>query len=464
MRVGEGWLVPTGGGSPVRLGEGLSNMAPVQFTADSRHVLFLGGYNPAAAQGVLFVLPLGQAVPAAGEKPPEPLRLGDAVSYVVPSKDGRSVAFVDGGALKVGPLPQGPFREVAPDVSTAAFTPDGKTLAFRRRASAGGALSLVAVEGEGAPRKLADGAGWYELSPDSRHVAYQVQTNAQRALYDLMVAPVAAPTGKAAAAAKPKAAGTNVRAFRFSPDGKWLARVEEFSAETETGALVLGPAEGGPGRTLGKRAQDLTFAPDSRALAFLDNFDSNTKVGRLTHVALPDGAPRVVRTRVPTFIFGKDAQRLAFVARVPPDASVDLFTWKVGDEGPTPVDKGVFGYAFTPDDRFLVYRTRCIREGRACELRGKDLAAGPEAQPQTWVEGVFGYKLSDDGRRLLVSYARMDKLGYDVAVYNRESRQHRTLQRGVTLPAAFLSDDGTKVAYLVPQGGEPGVYVASDVP
>ena len=82
------------------------------------------------------------------------MKLGEQVSYMLPSPDGALLAFVDSGVLKLGPLPAGPFQDVGGEVSTAQFTPDGKTLFFKRRLVAAGGLAAVAVDKPEAPRKL----------------------------------------------------------------------------------------------------------------------------------------------------------------------------------------------------------------------------------------------------------------------------------------------------------------------
>ncbi|MGZ3461335.1 MAG: gliding motility protein, partial [Archangium sp.] len=166
MRLGELNVVPVTGGVPRRLGDGVTNYpGGLLFTPDSKHVLYLTGYNVASQSGALNVFALSN--PSA-----EPQKLGDAVTYFLPSPDGKKLAFVDSGVLKLGPLPAGPFRQVAGEVSTAGFSPDGATLFFKRKLAAAGGLLAVPVEApqgkQGEPRKLADQVGDYVLSPDSK--------------------------------------------------------------------------------------------------------------------------------------------------------------------------------------------------------------------------------------------------------------------------------------------------------
>jgi hypothetical protein len=136
----------------------------------------------------------------------------------------------------------------------------------------------------------------------------------------------------------------------------------------------------------------------------------------------------------------------------------------VGAEKAEKAQAGVFGYGFTPDDTALVFRTACIREGRACDFKALPLPASEQAEPRTWMQGIFSYKLSEDGKRVLATYARMDSDAYDVAVYDVKTQARKTLDQGVQVPAHFAGQDDSLAVYVVKQGGKPGVYVAPATP
>jgi hypothetical protein len=447
MRLGALFVVPVEGGTPRRVGDGVTNVPGGQlFSPDSRYLLYLTGYNLADQSGVLNVLELRE--PTA-----EPVRLGERVTYFLPSPDGSKLAFVEGGVLKLGPLPAGPFQAVGGEVSTVEFSPDGSTLFFKRRLVAGGGLLAVPVGAEKVePRKLSDQVGDYRVSSDSRHVAWQVRGTTVHGTYDLYLADVAE--------LKPRKVSTGTVVFAFSPDGKWLARTENGRPEL-LGNLFVGPASGEPGREVGERVYELAFSPDSRALGFLSKYELSAGAGLMSVVSLPDGAPKVVGGRVPNFTWGKDGRYLAFLSRfLKPVYSVDLMLFRMGDEKARKAHTGVFGYGFLPENAALVFRTNCIREGRACDFKALSLSEDAESSPRTWMEGIFSYKLSEDGDRVLATYARIDSDTYDLAVYDAKTQARKTLDQGIQLPAYFAGPDDSLAVYVVKQGERPGVYVS----
>ncbi|WP_224245246.1 TolB-like translocation protein [Hyalangium gracile] len=449
MLLGELHVVPVVGGSSRKVGEGVTNVPGGQlFSKDAHYLFFLNGYNPANQAGALHVLSLAE--PTA-----EPVKLGEQVSYMLPSPDGKLLAFVDGGVLKLGALPAGPFQDVGGEVSTVQFTPDGKTLFFRRRLVAAGGLAAVSVDKPAAPQKLGDYVGDYEVASDGKHIAWQVRSEAERGMYDLHVAAVAD--------LKPRKVSTGTKIFGFSKDGKWLARTENGKPE-QLGDLYVGPADGSPGRKVGERVEEFAFSPDSKAVAMLEKYDVSARAGLMTVAALPDGAPQRVGDRVPNFTWGADGRYVAFLSRfLKPIYSVDLMLYPVGAEKAEKVQAGVFGYGFTPGNAEVYFRTNCIREGRACDFKAVDLNQA-RAEPATWLQGIFSYKLASDGKRFLVTYARMDSDTYDVAVYDTKSKARKTLDQRVQIPVHFGGDGDSHAVYLVTQGGKPGVYAAPATP
>ncbi|MBS1148542.1 MAG: aglU [Myxococcaceae bacterium] len=452
MRVGVLWAVPARGGDSRKLGNGVTNMpGGYLFSADGRWVLFLAGYNPAEQSGELRVADLSDPASA-------PERLGGRVTYMLASPDSKQIAFVDEGMLRTGPLPKGPFREVAGEVATAEFSPDSSTLYFRRRvANAGGLYQVPLHEVGKAPRKIADQVGDFRLTPDGKTVAYAARPSAGSSSYELFVAD----TGTL----KPRQLARNVIAFRFSPDGKLIAHNEGLSPE-DPGDLFVGPYGGGGAepKALGAKVKDFQFSPDSKSIAFREGYSDNE--GDLAVAVIGSAQPaKKISRRVRSYSWSDDNLKIAFTIRVvKPITSVDLVVWRVGDEEATKIKQWVYDYDFTPQSDRLLFRTDCSREGRSCDLLALDLK-DLKLPPKKLVEAMSAFKISESGERVLITYSRAQTGDfYDVAVFNLKSNERKTLEQFIRLPAMFLDKDGTKVAYVVAEQNKSGVYVADQVP
>jgi len=444
--------VSVDGGLPRKLGSGVTNLpGGYLFSPDSRWAVFLSGYNAANRSGELNLLDLRAATD-------KPHKVGSQVTYMLVSPDSRWLAFVDGGLLKVGPLPDGPFKELAGEVSTAEFTPNSQALLLKRKISAGGAL-LSTPLGQWNVQKLGEQVGDYQVSPDSAKVAFARQSATTAGGYDLFIA---APIVGAPRVSK-VSGGTGL--FLFSPDGKWLARTEGWNVEQKRGDLYLGTSKGEAGRKIGEKVGDrLSFAPDSTAIAYLELWDEPSRSGLMGVTELPEGEPRRVGGRVPNFGWGSNGRYLAFLSRfVKPVYSVDLMLYRMGDESSFKVNAGVFAYGFGPNNAYFLFRTNCIREGRACDLYALDLEK-PKERPRKIVEGIYSFKVPDAGDRMLVTYAQTQSDTYDVAAYNLKSGEHRTLDQHIRLPAMFAAPDGSKAAYVIAEPSRAGVYLAEQLP
>lgn len=426
------------------------------FSPDGRWLLFLQDYDLASGTGTLMTQRL--------DAPGEPEERGRAVSFFTLSPDSRSVAFVDGGVLKLAALEAGsPARAVAPDVSTAKFALGGSRLLALRRAAAGGALLQVRTAEAGAPSKLAERVADYELSSDGRHVAFTQASSVAKDVWDLYVATLdGGPPVKAAG---------GVGLYGFSPDGRWLGRIEgqrNALGRVVVGALLVGPASGAEAKPVGSKVGRFGFAPDGTALWALDLYNEQHDRGTLLVVDLPERKVRTLTERAHTGEWGKDGRFLAFnVEILQPLPSMDLYLYVRGEEQAFRVKEGVYGFGIAPGE-VLLFRSECTRQAqrdqpRACWLNALELAT-PHAAPKQILEGIYSFKSSETGERLLVSYARMDSDTYDTAVYNRRTGERRTLDTFTLLPALFLDASGKRVAYLVSEKDRSGLYLSDQGP
>lgn len=478
MRVGALWAVALDGGEPRRLGSGVTNVpGGWLFSADGRWVLVLEGYNPASASGNLVAVDLA-------DPKSEPKTLGQSVTYMLASPDSSTVMFVSGGVLKAGPLPNGPFRDVAGEVSTADFTPDSKQILFRRRLTAAGGLFLTPVTvaaKDAGPLKLGDYVGDYSMSPDGKHIVFAQRSEVQPTFKDLFVA--------SAPAYKSKRIAESTQSFAFSPDGKYLAWTDGFRSDNELGDLFVGDTDGTKGRKVGDKVGPFSFAPDSAAIAYLEYYDYNAKAGPESHggagvlgrTDLPDGKPKRIGNRVPNYAWGADSTYVAFLSRFfKPIYSVDLMLYAKGWDSAARVKVGSFGYSFGGRNDRLFYRSNCIRGGRACDLYEIDPSKVPPPPPaadagtatekaaplpeKKIIEGLYTFTPSKDGSRLLITYPRWETKNFDVAVMNIATKERKTLDSQILLPPAFAAEDGSRVAYIINDGERSGVYVATEVP
>lgn len=448
------------GAKPRKVGESVVNTPGAYlFSADSRWLFVLQGFNPASQAGELLAVNVSDAAAA-------PRSLGRAVSYVVPSPDSQWVAFVDDGTLRVAKLgSEEPVADLVGDAASAAFAPAGDYVLAHQRAQAGGALVHIPLSDSSKRTKLGEQVGDFQISPDGRFVAFSVRSKENRGTFDLMHTTIGGLKTKRLAVGVTSGNPYEGAPFAFSSDGKRLARFEGARVD-KRGDLFVGPASGEAGKKVASNVYRFQFAPDGSAVAYLDEWADNKGRGAghgfMGVATLPDGAPKKLGERVPNFEWAADGKHLAYVIRVfQPIYSVDLMLYRLGEKEPKPVQKGVFGYDFTADR--LLLRTACIREGRACELYGLELNS-PDATPKKLLDGVYSFRTPPGAARVLATYARTDSPLYDAMALNLSSGQYRTLDTMVQLPVLFADKDGSRVAYIVGDRKRAGVYVAEQVP
>jgi len=353
-------------------------------------------------------------------------------------------------------------RNVATDVSTAQFTPDGRWLLVQRRAAAGGGLLIAAVEGSRPPVRLGENVRDWSIAPDGKRVAFTLTSAKSPDLSELSVATL--PEGKVTAIGPVVTLpAARQRPFVFSADGGWLGHIERGKGGGAIGNLVVGPA-GSRGSVVAERVGQFWFAPDSKAVAALANYDEKHSWGRLVYAGLPDGKPIVLGTRVSTALWSEDNRYLAFNLNVfQPLPSVDLWLYGRGKPVGKQIMTNVYGYDFAPGAQ-LLFRAECTRysltppEARACVLNKLDPTQA-DPQPLPLLEGIYGYHSSSDGNRILFTYARTDSDAFDVGLLDLKTQVRKTIEERIVLPALFSNPAGTRVVFLVSQGERSGLYV-----
>ena len=434
---------------------GVTNLPGGYFvSADSKWLVAVDKYQASTQSGGLVVAGLKNAEPSTRVA-------ASGVEQVILSPDSKWMAFINQGQLMLGALPSGPFRPLVNQAVTGAFAPDSRRFYFKRSFGSGGGLYYTSTQaGPSSGEKftqLGEQVGDFSVSNDSCHVAFTVRSASPgiKGGYDLRLASEPRMT------AVLKAVGAGV--FSFSADSKWFAFVEGQKPEL-LGSLRVEPLSGGSPVELGAKVSEAVFAPDSSAIAYLEHFDIGARAGVLKVATLPERKPIWAGDRVPNFSWGSDGEYLAFLSRfLKPLYSVDLMLFRMKDRLPSKIQPGVFGYGFGPANRYLLYRTQCVRNGRACNLFSSDLK-NPKSTPEKWVEGVYSFKPSVSGDRVLVSYARTDSPLYDLASYQVTAKSVRTVDTDILLPAFPANESGSRVAYLEENLSRQGVYLSEALP
>jgi hypothetical protein len=459
MRVGEVVLhnLTWPDSQPVRVGKGVFNAPGGRlFSKDGRWFLFLEDYSLPKQSGALKVV-------KTDEPKGTPIAVASGVTYYVPSLDGRLLAFVANGVLKVGPLPGGPFREIAGEVSTAQFSEDGATLYFRRRiAAAGGLFQVSLAQAQPVPKKVTDLVGDFELAPGGKSVAFLSRSSPQASTMSLFVSDTET--------LKPTLLAERVLRFSFSPDGQWIAAMQGDSPE-HPGDLWLGKTGGGEGSVLGKDVRDYAFSSDSKRLAFRQKFREvqlrgvqTERLGELYTLALPNLTPKLIAKDCPNFLFSPDGQALAYTATVfQPDYTRKLMLLPAGATEPKLLQEWLYEYNFAPDSSRLYFRAKCMREGRSCDLLSVD-AVKPELPAKKEATQVYRFGLSRDGQRLWTSYVHALDQSQDLFVVNVKTGVKTLIDQYVMPPYELTSNDGSSVGYVVEEKSRPGLFWANQIP
>jgi hypothetical protein len=143
---------------------------------------------------------------------------------------------------------------------------------------------------------------------------------------------------------------------------------------------------------------------------------------------------------------------------------VDLGLAQIDPAGaatPALVATGVFGFAFSPDGKWLYYRTRCVRNAEACDLeRVPSGGLAPGSAPERIAEGVKSFEFDPrDPARLLVGWQRADLVALDLGVWE-QGRMTRVDSAVLPGSAQFLGPDSRRLVYVVVAPKREGVYVA----
>jgi hypothetical protein len=254
--------------------------------------------------------------------------------------------------------------------------------------------------------------------------------------------------------------GRATRAFAFGPDGRTVAFIAD-AAPGKQGDLHVGGA-GRKDAVLAREVGEFAWARAAPRLAWLERYDPRVRSGTLGVGGL-DLLSHTVASSISEVELSSDGEHVAFLRHTSRGGySVDLGLAGLDPAASaTTVATGVFGFAFSPDARWLYYRTRCLRNAEACDLeRVPASGLAPGAAPERIAEGVKSFEFDPrDPGRLLLGWQRADLVALDIGVWE-QGKVTRVDSAVLPGSAQLLAPDSRKLAYVVIAPKRQGVYVA----
>lgn len=435
LLLGDLWLGELSGAAK-KVGSGVSSQpGAFGFSCKTHELAFLASWHFREGEGELWVASVGG----------EPVRVAPTVSDFAWSPAGGVLAYVAPGQLGL----RGREPVTIDGLRSIAWSPDGKQIAARAAASAGGALWLVDTA-TGAKREVAPGTSDFAFASDG----------------ELAVLGPAPPKG----GDRPLLIGGKqvgrATALRFSPDARELALLSTAKQPGEaTGDLYRLARAGGEPRLIAQRVSDYhwTTAGDLLCLA---RYDLRARSGVLTVSPAGGGAPQEIAPRVQSFT--AQGRRVLYLAQAPLKGDFKIELWTVdlaGADAPRKIDEGVYGWELSPDGAMLYYKARCAGGPRSCSLlRATMNGAAPATLLAT---NVAGFDLSEDGAHILLQQPhRGSARAVDLAVIPASGAapdKVKPFALEADASARFADGQGRRVVYATLTAGKGGVYVA-DVP
>lgn len=443
-------LVPAAGGAARRVAGAVTTLPHgLLWSPEGATLAALSQYDYPTASGALVVLQDGGAARTVAE--------GVTFHGFLPGAPA-TLAAVAGGRLLLSRGAADPERiagvEGAASFGARPAAAAAEEVALLVRGSDGGPGSLVAVEAGGRVRPVAGRTGDYAFGPGGAF-AYTAQEGNGYAL-------------RLVAGGRTAELGRDVHGFSFARDGSALAFVAGATPGKEGDLQVARVPPVKPGAALlAREVGEYQWAARAPRLAWLERYDPRVRSGTVGAGGL-DAPARTFAAQVSDVQLSPDGEHVAFLQHTSRGGySVDLGLAHVtgpADPKYQPVAQGVFGFAFSPDGRWLYYRTRCTRNAEACDLERVPAAGlAPGGKAETIAQGAKSFEFDPrDPDRLLVTWQRMDRDALDVAVW----QQGKLVSVDTyVLPgsAQFLGPDSRRLAYAVVQEKRQGVYVA-DLP
>ena len=395
------------------------------------------------------------------------------------SPDGRLVAYAAGplSATRIyvrqpGGRPVALIADSGPPERRPLWSPDGTRILFETDAD----LFVMPALG-GAPRIMAKGACCAAWSQDGRQVAYVRSSrrfgNVERPESIYVTPPDGGPSRFVGLVSDP-------HSLTWSPDGRWLAFVsgnDPFAVGTPQfgnkgpSAVVLVPAIGGaPVPVTDNAALNVSpaWTPDSRHILFVSDRQGarDMYAVRLASSGMPEGKPSRITTglNAHSISLSADGRRLAYSVYT---SHANVWSIPIPTDGPVSVDgatqvttgnQTVESMALSPDGRWLYFDSD--RSGNS-DIYRMPLRGGEPEQLTTHPADDFSPDVSADGRWVAFHALRFGTRDIFVMPAEGGEAERVTDDPGEERVGSW-SPDGRSLSYFLSgTGARDGLYVIS---
>jgi tricorn protease len=316
------------------------------------------------------------------------------------SPDGNRVIFSARGDLFSVPAKSGITRNLTNSSGAhdrnAAWSPDGKSIAYISDASGSDEVWMVAQDGSSAPVQLTTAGGTYKFelawSPDSKHILF---SDRSMSLFLLNVA-------TKQVTLVDKAETWDFREFTWSPDSKWIAyQRPEYLTNGRVMLYSVDQKKTWPVTDTWYNSGSPSFSRDGKYLFFISSRDFNptyswtewnhayTDMARIYFVTLK-------KDLASPFAPKHDEVNAVVPAAAAPVTGVDV-EGLANRVGVLPIPASNY-YALTALNDVVYYMRNGASDAQAQFFR-YDLAE----QKETNLGNIGGYQVSGDGKKFLVS-------------------------------------------------------------
>ncbi|MFL5388175.1 MAG: TolB family protein, partial [Myxococcales bacterium] len=444
LLLGDLDLARVDSGSASQIGSAVPNLRSARsYDPSGGSLAFLARYRFRDGNGELRV----------SDGPGAARTVAEGVTSFAWAPSGKMLAFVADGRLRALDLSrEGAAPSVALDgVQSFAWAPAGTRLAARAAGAAGGRVELFDVA-TGRTREAAKSSSDLAFGPDGALYVLGAapEKGGDRALWSV-------PSFDAPAQQVGRATS-----FAVSAQGDLALLSTEKNPGAAFGAL-LRRARTGRAEPVGERVSEFRFTTRGD-LVFLAAYDLRARAGTLA-VAPLVGPVRDLGQKVQSFSLVGD--RVLYIVQHPEkgDFRIELWTTDLSSQAPPrKVDDGVYGYELAPDGLTLFYKARCAGGPRSCSLFREPVDGSRPAQ--VVAPEIAGFELSKDGKRILLAIPhRGAPRAVDLAVVSAEGAggSPKPFVEEVDPAAVFADAKGKRAVYAALTSGRAGVYVV-DLP